>query len=623
VADAVVAAESGSSNDSSGSSCWRSHTSQSISRAFSTLIRDTTACETFDIHVLALVPIKMPYQSPRSVDIPNCSLQTVLFKSPHARLGSKRAFSEAARPDTHYITREQFRLWSQRFALGLQRSKHFQKGDRILLFSGNDLFVPVVFMGVLCAGGIFTGANPTFVARELAHQLKDSGATYLLCADASLDTGIEAAKLIGLDPAERVFVYNSQIYDGGAPGQKGCRYWGDLLAPAEDARSFQWDDLAGPGECDATLALNYSSGTTGVPKGVMITHKNYVSNMLQVQDMALQNPDYEARNARASWLCFLPLYHAYGQTFFIAGAFNREIPVYVMPKFDFVQFLEYTQKFRVTDYSLVPPIAVLLAKHPAVEKYDLSSVESIGCGAAPLGRDVSEQVEKRLGSRLNMKQGWGMTECTCSLLGWDPQEVSYSQAVGVPNANCEAKVMTEDGASEVTERGPDARGELWVRGPNVMKGYWRNEKATAETLTPDGWLKTGDISYVDHDGKFFIVDRKKELIKVKGNQVAPAELEALLLEHPGIADAAVIGMPTEDGDEKPRAFVVRQVGDRGQKLTEDEVKSFVADKVIRYKRLAGGVEFLDAIPKNPSGKILRRQLRDVTRERMRKEGARL
>ncbi|OAP57905.1 hypothetical protein AYL99_08643 [Fonsecaea erecta] len=565
----------------------------------------------------------MPYKSKWTVALPECSLPTFLFKSPTAPLGSKRAFSEAARPDTHYLTRDQFRLWSQRFALGLQRSKHFRKGDRILLFSGNDFFVPVVFMGVLCAGGIFSGANPTFVARELAHQLRDSGATYLLCAEASLETGIEAATLAGLDVAARVFVYNSKIFDGETIGLKGCRYWSALVAPAEDAEGFQWDDLTGPGECDRTLALNYSSGTTGVPKGVEITHKNYISNTLQVQHLSQLDPDYQVRNARASWLCFLPLYHAYGQTFYIASAFNREIPVYVMPKFDFIQFLEYTQKFRVTDYTLVPPIAVMLAKHPAVEKYDLSSIENIGSGAAPLGRDVSEQVEQRIGTGLNFKQGYGMTECTCSILGWAPREISLTNSVGQLTANCEAKIMTEDGASEITSRGPSAVGELWCRGPNIMKGYWRNPEATAATLTPDGWLKTGDIAYVDEDMRFFIVDRKKELIKVKGNQVAPAELEALLLEHPGIADAAVIGMPTEDGDEKPRAFVVRQPGPHGANLTEELVKQFVEGKVVRYKRLAGGVEFVDAIPKNPSGKILRRYLRDATRERMRKEGVRL
>ena len=260
----------------------------------------------------------MPYTSRWNVSIPDCSLQTFLFKSPTTTLGSKRAFSEAARPDTHYITRDQFRLWAQRFALGLQRSQHFKKGDRILLFSGNDLFVPVVFMGILCAGGIFTGANPTFVARELAHQLKDSGATYLLCADASLDTGIEAAKLAGMNVAEQVFVFNGKIYDGETEGQKGCKYWSNLLASSEDAKDFQWDDLSGPGECDTTLALNYSSGTTGVPKGVEITHKNYISNTLQVQDMIRLFPDHEERTARGSWLCFLPLYHAYGQTFYVS-----------------------------------------------------------------------------------------------------------------------------------------------------------------------------------------------------------------------------------------------------------------------------------------------------------------
>lgn len=197
---------------------------------------------------------------------------------------------------------------------------------------------------------------------------------------------------------------------------------------------------------------------------------------------------------------------------------------------------------------------------------------------------------------------------------------STSAAVGEPNANCTAMIVSEDGGQEIASRGPRHVGELWCRGPNVMKGYWRNPKATAETLTPDGWLKTGDIAYVDEAGMFHIVDRKKELIKVKGNQVAPAELEALLLEHDAIADAAVIGMPTQDGDEVPRAFVVRQ---SGRDVTENEVKKFIEGKVVRYKFLKGGVEFVDAIPKNPSGKILRRQIRDAAKERLRKEGARL
>jgi len=209
-----------------------------------------------------------------------------------------------------------------------------------------------------------------------------------------------------------------------------------------------------------------------------------------------------------------------------------------------------------------------------------------------------------------------MTEVTCSLLGWDPKKHSASFAVGEPNANCEAKIMQVDEDekgnqifTEITQRGPNYRGELWCKGPNVMKGYWKNEKATKSTFSPDGeWLRTGDVAYVDEDGMFFIVDRIKELIKVKGNQVAPAELEALILDHKEIADVAVIGLPTPDGDERPKAYCVKQPG---AKVTEQDVIDFVKDKVIHYKRLNGGVEFVDAIPKNPSGKILRRQLRDM------------
>jgi 4-coumarate--CoA ligase len=191
--------------------------------------------------------------------------------------------------------------------------------------------------------------------------------------------------------------------------------------------------------------------------------------------------------------------------------------------------------------------------------------------------------------------------------------VATSGAVGELNANCEAMIVADDG-SEVTARGPDARGEIWVRAPNVMKGYWRNPKATAETKTSDGWLKTGDIAYVDEDGKFFIVDRKKELIKVKGNQVAPAELEALLLDHSAISDAAVIGLPTEDGDERPRAYIVLQPDKQSQRTPMAEVVKFVETRVARHKRITGGVVYIDAIPKNPSGKILRKWLREKAKE---------
>ncbi|PKX94054.1 acyl--CoA ligase [Aspergillus novofumigatus IBT 16806] len=531
----------------------------------------------------------MPFKSRYHVDIPNTHLASLLLKSPtHPLSTTNRCFSEAARPDTHYFTTHDFRLWSQRFAAGLRKAG-LQRGDRVLLFSGNDLFFPVVFMGIIMAGGIFTGANPTFVARELAFQLQDSGASFLLCADVSLDVGIEAAQIAGLS-RDRVFVFNNAIFDGQGEGSKG--------SSVEEGRGFVWDELSTPEEADRTLALNYSSGTTGRPKGVEITHKNYVANMLQYNYMFYLSPDWKERSARARWLCFLPMYHAMAQNIFIAAALSREAAVYIMPKFDFIKMLEYVEKFRISDLILVPPVVVALAKHPAVKsgKYDLSSVETIGSGAAPLGREVCEEVEALWPpGRINVKQGWGMTETTCSILGWNPAEKSYSASVGELNANCEAKIMADDG---VTEYGRNQRGELW------------------ETKTADGWLKTGDIAYVDDHGRFHVVDRKKELIKVKGNQVAPAELEALLLEHPAVADVAVIGVQVND-DERPRAYIVLKPG---HNAAADDIVAFMDGKVSAIKRITGGVVFVDAIPKNPSGKILRKVLRERAKEETQKNG---
>ncbi|KAJ2994791.1 hypothetical protein NUW58_g1456 [Xylaria curta] len=466
-------------------------------------------------------------------------------------------------------------------------------------------------MGVLMAGGIFTGANPTFVARELVYQLKDSDAYILIAADTSMEIAMEAAEAAGL-PKDRVYSFDATGLDKQAGRARlGSRHWTSLLASEADAANFDWVEPADPKE--TTCCLNYSSGTTGVPKGVEVSHYSYVANGVQVKFVEDLNPESTEARKASRQLCFLPCYHAYGQTYFASNFPHSGIPVYIMPSFDFEKMLQHIEKYRITQLMAVPPIIVALAKHPSSRKYDLSSIQDISSGAAPLGLEVCDEVAKLWPTgALTVRQGWGMTELTCSTTSWRPTEYNRTSSVGEMLPNCKARLMRTDGSGEITS--PNERGELWIAGPTLMKGYWKKPEATANTVhvDPDGmrWLKTGDVAYVENyeaGGKWHIVDRIKELIKVKGNQVAPAELEAVLLDNNAVVDVAVVGV-TIKGEEVPRAYVVRNPAVR---VTEKEIAKWMETRVTRYKWLKGGVKFIDAIPKNPSGKILRKKLRDL------------
>lgn len=543
----------------------------------------------------------MVIKSRFSFPIPHVSLPSFIFDSPTAELPKTPAYISAKEPDKYFLSLHDYRLYAQRLASGLRRSG-LQPGDRVLLFSGNTIFFPSVVMGVMMAEGIFTGANPTYVARELAYQLRDSGARFLICAEGSLDTGIAAVKEIGMS-ADQVFVFDDGVATfEGRKVEKSTelgkvRHWTELWDSAEVGGNYHWPNLTTKEELDRIVALNYSSGTTGVAKGVMISHRNYVANCSQQIHMNSQSIDYEAKLSRKRLLCFLPMYHAMAQAIFCFNAMKQRVPVYMMPKFDFLEMLEYVQKYRITDLVLVPPVVVAMAKHPATRKFDLSSVETVGSGAAPLGREVCDEFEKLWPKgKINVKQGWGMTEVTCAASTFSPAKHSDSFSVGEVLANMEAKIVLDDEGKIEASQGE--RGEIWVRGPNVMKGYWNKPEATRETITPDGWLRTGDVAYVDKDNHFFIVDRKKELIKVKGLQVAPAELEAMLLEHADVQDAAVIGV-TINGDELPRAYIVPQTPEKATPEVAEEIKKWLAERVSRHKRLEGGVHFIDAVPKNP------------------------
>ncbi|RMJ15900.1 hypothetical protein CDV36_004375 [Fusarium kuroshium] len=563
----------------------------------------------------------MTLRSRWSEPIPNCSLQQWIFNSASGPMddSEKPIFIDADRPETHFLSKTQFRLLAKQIALGLIDAG-LHEGDRVLMFSSNNIYFPSVFLGILMGGGIFTGANPGFTPRELAYQLKDSGSTFLLAVSTQLETALEAAKVAGL-PSDRVFALDPSVlppFDQSAPTQatqvNGVQSWTNLLlGNQERAKTWEWKEPTNP---DTTVCcLNYSSGTTGVPKGVEITHRAYVANGTGVIELVNKDPDEAEFRKRSRLLAFLPIYHAYGQTYFISIYPRINVPVYVMPAFNFEKMLQHVQRFRISTLMCVPPILVYLSKHPIVKKYDLSSVERVNSGAAPLSHEVAKAIEGLWpGGNVVVRQGWGMTEITCTCMTWDPRVECTIAAVGELSPNCSAKLMKLDGKTVIEQ--PNERGELWVTGPTLMKGYWKNPTATADTITvdPDGtrWLKTGDIAYVESyepGAIFHIVDRIKELIKVKGNQVAPAELEAVLLDHPEIADAAVIGVPA-NGDEVPRAYIVKV---QSSKLTEKEVVDWMEERVAKHKRLRGGVRFVEAIPKNPSGKILRRALRDMAK----------
>lgn len=554
----------------------------------------------------------MVIKSRWTFETPPVSLPTFIFDSPTVDLPKTPLYISAAEPDKYSLSLHDYRHYAKRLASGLRRSG-LQPGDRVLLFSGNTLFFPTVVMGIIMAEGVFTGANPTYVARELAYQLKDSGARYLICAENSLETGIKAAQEIGMS-ADRVFVFDDGIATfQGKRVEKNTdlgkiQHWTTLWDTPENGDAYAWPDLRSKEELDRIVALNYSSGTTGVAKGVMITHRNYVANCSQQIYMQTLSPTYKERLPKKKYLCFLPMYHAMAQAIFCFNAVKQRVPVYMMPKFDFLEMLQCAQKYKITDLVLVPPVIVAMAKHPATKKFDLSSVDTVGSGAAPLGREVSAEFERLWSTgQVNVKQGWGMTEVTCAATTFDPSKHSDSFSVGELVPNCEAKIVLDDEGKVEAPQGE--RGEIWVRGPNIMKGYWNKPEATKETLTADGWLKTGDVAYIDEHSHFFIVDRKKELIKVKGLQVAPAELEALLLDHPDVQDAAVIGV-TANGEELPRAYIVPQTPEKATPEVAANIKSWLAERVSKHKRLEGGIYFLDAVPKNPSGKILRKQLRD-------------
>lgn len=354
----------------------------------------------------------MPLKSRWSIEIPKITLPSLLFTSPTHVLPDVDVFFDAECPHNK-LSLNAFRLWSQRFAAGLRRAG-LQDGDRVLLFSPNNIFFPVVFMGVIMAGGIFTGANPSFLARELAYQIRLSEPRFLLCAPGSLEIGLDAASQASMS-RNQVYVFETLPAPSvSSQSSRGCSHWSTLIASVAEGQAFTWQDWSLPDAFKKTIVLNSSSGTTGLPKCVEITHYAYVATALLMEHFNDLPSDSPFRKGLERWLCFLPLYHAMGQAIFISVALRRRIPVYIMSQFHFTKMLDYVEKFRITKLVTVPSILVALAKDPRVRRgdWDLSSVWQISSGAAPLAGSVIEEVQKNWSGMENVRisQGYGMTE---------------------------------------------------------------------------------------------------------------------------------------------------------------------------------------------------------------------
>lgn len=458
-----------------------------------------------------------------------------------------------------------------------------KKGDVVGIVSPNLPDFPVVFYAVVSLGAICSTVNPIATAEEIGAQFADSEAMLIFTIPDLFEKCSAAARLAST--VREIVVFGEA--DGATPYRALFEH-GDTppVVPVDPAT-----DVA---------ALPYSSGTSGIPKGVMLTHRNIVANLQQMQAIT------EVIDSSSRVLGVLPFFHIYGMVVVMGGALRQGACIVSLPRFDLEQVLRVLQDHKIRMANIVPPILLALAKHPVVASYDLSQLKYLFSGAAPLGAELASACQERLG--LMVRQGYGLTE-TSPVTHFHPMDDSrvVLDSVGPSAPNTECRLV--DTATGL-DCEPGERGELWIRGPQVMKGYFNKPEATAACMTSDGWFKTGDVAVVDELGWYKIVDRVKELIKYKGLQVAPAELEALLLGHPAIADAAVIPVPDPDAGEIPKAFVVLRAP-----LTADQVMAFIAERVSSYKKVRQ-VEFVDAIPKSPSGKILRRVLVEQERRRV-------
>ncbi|OAN75874.1 AMP-dependent synthetase [Jannaschia sp. EhC01] len=509
------------------------------------------------------------FASPRApVSVPDTSVTQTLFEG---LTGREDKVVVIDGPSGRTVTAGALMSQIKALAGGLT-ARGILPGGTIAILAPNIPEYPVVFHGVAWGGGTVTTINPTYTAPEIQHQLQDAGAVMLVTI--SMFEEVARTAMVGTDCRDLV------VLDGGGNGALGMA----------DVMGVELPEQA-PGDwANDVVVLPYSSGTTGRPKGVMLTHRNLVANVTQSAAVADITPDDKA-------IAFLPFFHIYGMTVLMNLFLNQRAMIITMPRFDLEMYLRLIQEHRATRLYIVPPVALALAKHPMVDDYDVSSVKQIFSGAAPMGAEIEAAVGTRFGA--NSVQGYGMTELSPISHMTRGDSIRHgSSGQAVPSTEC--RIVDPETLEDLPA---GLEGELWIRGPQVMKGYLNNPDATAETMAEGDWLRTGDLAEIDEEGFMYIRDRLKELIKYKGFQVAPAEVEAALCACEGVTDAAVIGRIDAEAGEVPIAFVV------APEVEEATLRAHCEGCLAHYKHPVD-YRFVDSVPKSASGKILRRELRD-------------
>ncbi|KAG5319628.1 4CL3 ligase, partial [Pseudoatta argentina] len=473
------------------------------------------------------------------------------------------------------------------------RNIGLKKGDVVALVAPNFPDTVLSCLGISSGGFIVTTINPMYTAKEMMIQLLRANAKAIITSTSVAST-VLAAKRACLSHETPFIVIDDKI--GSMP--EGSIPFSDLITRGKSLPPVNLDRT-----CDDIAILPFSSGTTGLPKGVMLSHRNLVSNIMMVQ-ISIDIFRSTTSTFQDVIPAVLPFFHIYGMNALIFPRLSFGAKIITIPKFVPETFINILEKNKVTALFCVPPIVLFLTASALLKKHHFHHVNFIMCGAAPLAEtDIDRFYEKyNINSQIcEFRQGYGLTET--SPVAFIGNGRKYS-SIGQNIASCQARLVDITTQKDISTSGQT--GELWVKGPHIMKGYLNDEKATKNTLTEDGWLKTGDIAYYDEDFDFYITDRLKELIKVKGFQVPPAELEALLRMHPDVEEAAVIGIPHDRYGEVPKAFIMVK---ENKKPTEDDIKNFIKGKVSEYKQLRGGITFVDNIPKNASGKILRSKMK--------------